>query len=831
MGVLSNVFGTGQFNPGPSAVQAQTLSNEGFQLTKPFIQNVLEAGQAQFFQDSVDPATGQTVQQLVPFEQFTGPRIADFSPEQQEAFTGLSQIGREGLASAGLASSVPFFQQAQQQAGLGSLTFDDAARERLSNPFLRGVTDTAKREAVRQFESVVEPKLRAEAAAAGSFGGSRAAILEAEAQRNLQRQLSDIEERGAAAAFEQAQRAFDTEKGRQLQASALFSGLGEAVPAQAARELALLSSVGEAQQAQEQRALDLAEKEFIEQREFPTRQLQEFQSLVRGFPFTPSTFQVTTSQQPQPSIGQQLLGTLGTGAGIFGALGGFKNKAGGQVVPRQSGGQIRGGLASLERHQNNVNPKMGRRVTREELRQPAPFAGAIPIMSDIISGLFGSRRQIPANMQPRFSGQRASDLPPVVRVGEAASNFPGSLSETSALVEVIQPKEKSLSDKILNFGGILDGPSIKELAEGLGRSSLRTGEAIAAPFLSTSDDTYGGDLSAYNDLLGEQFRRRQTAEDLERIKKAQPIRGGRGERTREERRRGENIPDFDAFTPPELSDEEKKVAAETQKAAEIEKAANAVQAETSAAASNNIIDPNANVNLARGKPELTNTYGDLDKAFADYLSFLDKEKESKDDLKTEADESRESQLWAELAATSARFAGQAGPGGFLSKLNKAALPSIERLKEIQKDYRKEMKAAKAIEKDVLKNKLNINLAKTKLDMERSKLDSENDLRSAKAYAERVTRSNLEAKDAYNALDKSLEKGLQTPLVRATAFNLLAGQIERGVGVDKALATVTNFVRSQTGVRPSGTTGTRTTQAALNDAQQAAKAKLDAARSS
>ena len=57
MGVLSNVFGTGQFNPGPSAVQAQTLSNEGFQLTKPFIQNVLEAGQAQFFQDSVDPTT------------------------------------------------------------------------------------------------------------------------------------------------------------------------------------------------------------------------------------------------------------------------------------------------------------------------------------------------------------------------------------------------------------------------------------------------------------------------------------------------------------------------------------------------------------------------------------------------------------------------------------------------------------------------------------------------------------------------------------------------------------------------------------------------------
>jgi hypothetical protein len=123
---------------------------------------------------------------------------------------------------------------------------------------------------------------------------------------------------------------------------------------QAARELALLSSTGEAKQAQEQAALNLAEKDFIEQREFPLRQLQEYQSLVRGFPFTPSTYQVTTQQQPQPSFGQQLLGTLGTGVGLFGALGGFKNKTGGQVVPRQSGGQVRGGLAGLERHQSNV---------------------------------------------------------------------------------------------------------------------------------------------------------------------------------------------------------------------------------------------------------------------------------------------------------------------------------------------------------------------------------------------------------------------------------------------------------------------------------------------
>jgi hypothetical protein len=357
MGVLANVFGgsTGQFGGGPTAVTAQSLTNEGFDLTKPFIQDVLEAGRAQFFEDTTDPETGDTIQQLAPFEQFTGPRLADFSSEQQEALTGLAALGRQGLATTpDLSSSAPYFQQAKQQAGLGSLAFTEADADRLMNPFLRGVTDTAKREAIRQYEGTIQPKLDNAAVQAGSFGGSRAAILEAEAQRNLQQQLSEIEERGLATAFEQAQRGFESERGRQLQSSALFSGLGEAAPAQAARELALLSSTGEAKQAQEQAALNLAEKDFIEQREFPLRQLQEYQSLVRGFPFTPSTYQVTTQQQPQPSFGQQLLGTLGTGVGLFGALGGFKNKTGGQVVPRQSGGQVRGGLAGLERHQSNV---------------------------------------------------------------------------------------------------------------------------------------------------------------------------------------------------------------------------------------------------------------------------------------------------------------------------------------------------------------------------------------------------------------------------------------------------------------------------------------------
>lgn len=775
MGVLANAFGgsTGQFGGGPTAVTAQGLTSEGFDLTKPFIQDVLEAGRAQFFEDGIDPETGDTVQQLAPFEQYTGPRLADFSSEQEEAFSGLQALARSGInTTPDLSSSVPYFQQAKDQAGLGSLAFTEADANRLMNPFLRGVTDVAKRESIRQFESTLEPKLRAEAASAGSFGGSRAAILEAEGQRNLQQQLSDIEERGLARAFEQAQKSFESEKGRQLQSSALFSALGEAAPAQAARELALLSSTGEAKQAQEQAALNLAEKDFIEQREFPLRQLQEYQSLVRGFPFTPSTYQVTSQSQPQPSFGQQLLGTLGTGVGIFGSLGGFSNKAGGQVVPRQSGGQVTGGLAGLERHQNNVNPTRGRRVTKEDLQRPAPFAGAIPIMSDIVSGLFGSR-QTPARMQRKFSGRRASDLPPVVEVGDDDG--------VMSIVEKPQPKEKNLSDYINMITSQIPD---KETIEA--QSRILTGRT--EQFTDKDDKTAGFNLDRGNYLA--------------RLGLAQPADpfGSTAEEASIQNLEDAGVPNY--YLDPDIgkSDAIKKQEDEdaaVKKQADVEKTQKL--ATQKAGVETSVLNPKQLNNLKNkeGTP-LSDTYNELDTAFSDYLSFLEKKKGEGAERLSEAEEAREARLFAELAATSARFAGQAGPGGFLAKLNQAALPSIAELKNIQGDFRKESRAAKDIEGDILKDKLNINLAKTKLDMERSKLASENDLRAAKAEAERVSDTyGLDADKTFANLVKTVDTLSIGQIDRITIIKRYTSLLRQGYNPTDAVNTALGFSRTKT----------------------------------
>jgi len=855
MGVLANVFGgSGQFGSGPTAVSAQQLTNEGFDITKPFIQDVLEASRAQFFEDVEDPDTGETVQQLRAFDQFTGPRIADFAPEQQEAFTGLAALGREGLASTDLGRSPQFFQQAKEKAGLGSLGFTGEDFERFTQDVYRPVIDEAKREAVRQFETTVQPKLRAEAVRAGQFGGSRAAILEAEAQRNLQQQLSDIEERGLATSFEQAQRAFEAEKARELQSAGLFSQLGEAVPAQAARELALLSSVGEAQQAQEQAALNLAERDFIEQREFPLRQLQEFQSLVRGFPFTPSTYQVTTQQTPQPSFGQQLLGTLGTGVGIFGALGGFRNKAGGQVVPRQSGGQVRGGLAGLERHYNNLRypdniygPPSKEQILRQRPLTPSgeyipgygPRPPALDPMAgrdrtsfiDVITSLFNPPKQTSTTAtKRRFNNERP--VLPVVRVGEAV---PGNLSETSELVEAIQPKEKSISDYLNMVNskptGEYTSPVTVSLDENYNVVKPRDISASEADNPGRMDPTGMLGESRIPQSIVDETTSKLYADKLLRratrmgsgpsrtniLEPMQDIEGGLAE---EERKIQSDDPASRSYSKAEVKLDMKKMETEAlaRKAAE-DKAAKAAAKE--GGGDGGILDANENKNLQDGDKEFSNAYDTLDKAFDDYLSFLEKKKGEGAEKLSEAEEAREARLFAELAATSARFAGQAGPGGFLAKLNQAALPSIAELKDIQKDFRKEKQAAKDIEQEVLKEGLNINLARAKLNMERSELESQNLLRAAKADAERTANMyGLDANEAYDKLLKSIDKLTISQIQKATIVKRFSGLLNSGTNPTTAVNTANALALSlaRGSARPSGTSGTGTAQSTIDAAR-------------
>ena len=318
--------GGGSSSPPPApAVSTQVQQSEFPSELKPFISDIFSKAQAI-----------QEQRQEEGFQAFPGPLQAEFDPAQTKAFEQIEQIP---------GATQPLFDEATRLAQQATRAPTDPAEvQAFMNPFLRNVTDIQKREAERVAD-VEEQQLAAQAAQAGAFGGSRAAILEAERERNLAQQLDDIEARGLAASFQDAQARLANQRAREGSGAAQLAALGSAIPAQRLKELGALSGVGAARQTQAQRGIDLARQEFEAEEAFPLQTLQEFSSILRGFPIAPTRTTSTREFSAAQPLSTQL---LGVGTQALGALGaaGIKpfGQAGGMVrempVKAQSGGAL-----------------------------------------------------------------------------------------------------------------------------------------------------------------------------------------------------------------------------------------------------------------------------------------------------------------------------------------------------------------------------------------------------------------------------------------------------------------------------------------------------------
>jgi hypothetical protein len=345
-------FGGGSSPPPPPSSQTVSQTSEFPTELKPYIKDVL--GKAQAIQEK------RETEGYIPYE---GPQIAEFSPEQQEAFTGISGLVGQGAQ---------YFDPATRLAASSAIAPRAGEVQQYMSPYMQNVVDIQQREARRQAD-VAEQQLGAQAVGAGGYGGSRQAILEAEQQRNLQTQLGDIQGRGLAAAYEDAQARMAAQRGRELAASGQFAQLGQIAPQQALKELTALEAVGAQQQAQSQRGLDIARSQFEAEQTFPEQTLQQYQSVIRGFPLAPSTYQTSQTTTPSPSYLQQFAGLGGLAATTIGAFGGFKAKGG--LVSRMGGGQVdqTKGLGSIV-----VKRQAGRRVAGQPMfGSPPTFMGAL----------------------------------------------------------------------------------------------------------------------------------------------------------------------------------------------------------------------------------------------------------------------------------------------------------------------------------------------------------------------------------------------------------------------------------------------------------------------
>ena len=282
--------GGGQPPPPPPTTMTQQTSNipEYF---RPYLERLFERAEA---------VTTE------PFQRYEGQRLAEFTPEQQAAYSGVE--GLVGGYKPYIASADLLTAQAAQQST------DPTAIAARMNPYQQAVIDIQKREALRDAEKL-QQQIGAQAVGAGAYGGSRQALIESELARQQGQRLADIQAVGSQQAYDTAMEQLAADRAASLAAGQQFATLGGQQQQLGLAGLGALETVGGTRQAQQQKALDIAYEDFARETTRPSQQVQEMSSVLRGFNLPVSTYTTAQQQTQQPGLGQQL---LGAGLGVYG---------------------------------------------------------------------------------------------------------------------------------------------------------------------------------------------------------------------------------------------------------------------------------------------------------------------------------------------------------------------------------------------------------------------------------------------------------------------------------------------------------------------------------
>jgi hypothetical protein len=328
--------GGGSGGGGTTQSTGTTYNTNIPEYAQPYVETMLGATQKQLFDMEGNEITG--FKPYKPYSTDPDKYVASFQPLQQQAMQATGQLqvpgqygqatqmtGMAGLGSLGLAG---------QMAGAGQdfsrMATDPTAMQGYMSPYMQNVVDYQKSQALRDYQ-IGQPVRKAQAVGQGAFGGSRQAIMEAEAQRSLGNQLQGITATGSQKAFEDAQRQqqFGAQLGLQGQQGAM-QGLGQygqmagQLGQLGGQELAARQGIiqsqygmGQQQQAMEQQKINQAMQDWANTQQYPLMQLGVMSNMLRGLPMQAST---TNQYTAAPNALTQGIGAAGAGASLYNAL-------------------------------------------------------------------------------------------------------------------------------------------------------------------------------------------------------------------------------------------------------------------------------------------------------------------------------------------------------------------------------------------------------------------------------------------------------------------------------------------------------------------------------
>jgi hypothetical protein len=198
MGAMNTNYQPGQFSV--SQVQAPNLQNYQMQ------------GPGDVYANRTNAAQLASAPQAYA-AQFSGPSAVGYDAVQSQN----QNTPMMGTAQAGYNPQLQNYQM-QGPQNIEAQQFNQNAAQQYMSPYMQSVVDVQQSAAQRQAD-IARTQRGAQAAGAGAFGGSRQAIIEAEANRALADQKGAIQAQGLQGAYSQAQQQFNADQAQRMQAA------------------------------------------------------------------------------------------------------------------------------------------------------------------------------------------------------------------------------------------------------------------------------------------------------------------------------------------------------------------------------------------------------------------------------------------------------------------------------------------------------------------------------------------------------------------------------------------------------------------------------------
>lgn len=225
----------------------------------------------------------------LPYAQYTGPRIAAFTPTEKTGFEMTKQAA---------GTYEPFLQQAGQQLTGAATTFPEAVGAYMS-PYTQNVVNQIAEQGVRQLQEKYLPAVGEEFIKAGQFsvgpGSTRMGEFGARALRDVQENVLAEQAKALQAGYGQAADIFQADVARKAGLAGTAADIAGMAQRYGLTGAGAVTGVGEKERQMQQANLELAYQDFLRQEQYPKEQIGFLSNVLRGVELPQTTITQSTS--------------------------------------------------------------------------------------------------------------------------------------------------------------------------------------------------------------------------------------------------------------------------------------------------------------------------------------------------------------------------------------------------------------------------------------------------------------------------------------------------------------------------------------------------------